>query len=51
VPPSKKQILEVIQGALDRGVEPAFIHRAARMPHAYELMFWDATAEAAGMRL
>ena len=50
MPPSEKQILEVIQGALDRGVEPAFIHRAARMLQAYELMFWDAMAEATGMR-
>ena len=50
IPPSEKQILEVIQGALDRGVEPALIHRAARMLQAYELMFWDAMAEAAGMR-
>jgi hypothetical protein len=31
IPPSEKEILEVIQGALDRGVEPALIHRAARM--------------------
>jgi thiaminase len=51
IPPSEKQILEVIQGALDRGVEPALIHRAARMLQAYELMFWDAMAEAAGMRI
>lgn len=50
MPPSEKEILEVIQGALDRGVEPALIHRAARMLQAYELMFWDAMAEAAGMR-
>ena len=51
MPPSEKQVLEVIQGALDRGVEPALIHRAARMLQAYELMFWDAMAEAAGIRL
>lgn len=50
MPPSEKQVLEVIQGALDRGVEPVLIHRAARMLQAYELMFWDAMAEAAGMR-
>lgn len=49
MPPSEQQILEVIQGALDRGVEPALIHRAARMLQAYELMFWDAMAEAAGL--
>ncbi len=50
MPPFQKQVLEVIQGALDRGVEPALIHRAARMLQAYELMFWDAMAEAAGIR-
>jgi len=50
MPPSEKQVLEVIQGALDRGVEPALIHRAARMLQAYELMFWDAMAEAASVR-
>ena len=50
MPPFEKQVLEVIQGALDRGVEPALIHRAARMLQAYELMFWDAMAEAAGLR-
>ena len=51
MPPFEKQVLEVIQGTLDRGVEPALIHRAARMLQAYELMFWDAMAEAAGIRL
>jgi thiaminase len=50
MPPSDKQILAVIQGALDRGVEPSLIHRAARMLQAYELMFWDAMAKAAGAR-
>jgi thiaminase len=50
IPPSEKQILEVIQGALDRGVEPALIHHAARMLQAYELMFWNAMAEVASMR-
>ena len=50
MPPSENQILGVIQGALNRGVEPALIHRATRMLQAYELMFWDAMAEAAGMR-
>jgi thiaminase len=48
MPPSEKQILGVIQDALDRGVEPVLIHRAARMLQAYELMFWDAMAKAAG---
>ena len=49
MPPAEKQVLKVIQGALDRGIEPALIHRAARMLQTYELMFWDAMAEAAGI--
>ena len=51
MPPFEKQVLEVIQGALDRGIEPVLIHRAARMLQAYELMFWDAMAEAAGLKI
>jgi len=51
MPPFEKQVLEVIQGALDRGIEPALIHRAARMLQAYELMFWDAMAEAAVLKI
>ena len=51
MPPFEKQVLEVIQGALDRGIEPALIHRAARMLQAYELMFWDAMAEAAVLKM
>ena len=47
MPPFEKQVLEVIQGALNRGIEPALVHRAARMLQAYELMFWDVMAEAA----
>jgi thiaminase len=50
LPPFEKQVLEVIQGALDRGIEPALIHRAARMLQAYELRFWDAIAEAAVLK-
>lgn len=49
VPPFEEEALGVIQAAIDRGVDPALIHRAARMLQAYELMFWDAMAEAAGM--
>jgi hypothetical protein len=41
--------IEVIQGGLDRGVTPAAIARAARMLQGYELMYWDAMAEAAGV--
>jgi thiaminase len=51
MPPFEKQVLEVIQGALDRGIEPVLIHRAARMLQAYELMFWDAMAEVAGLEI
>jgi hypothetical protein len=51
MPPFEKQVFEVIQGALDRGIEPALIHRAARMLQAYELMFWDAMAEAAVLKI
>ena len=47
IPPFEKEVLPVIQSAIDRGVSPALIHRAARMLQAYELMFWDAMAEAA----
>ena len=50
MPPFEKQGLEVIQGSLDRGIEPTLIHRAARMLQAYELMFWDAMAEAAALK-
>jgi thiaminase len=51
MPPFEKQVLEVIRGALDRGIEPVLIHRAARMLQAYELMFWDAMAEVAGLEI
>ena len=47
IPPFEKEVLPVIQSAIGRGVNPALIHRAARMLQAYELMFWDAIAEAA----
>jgi thiaminase len=33
--------LSVIQRGLDRGTEPRLIQRAARLLHAYELMYWD----------
>lgn len=41
--------LGVIQAGLDRGIPPARISRAARLLQAYELMYWDAMAEAAGV--
>jgi thiaminase len=39
----------VIQGGIDRGVAGVAIARAARMLQGYELMYWDAMAEAAGV--
>jgi hypothetical protein len=41
--------LAVVQGGLDRGVDPALIERAARLLQGYELMYWDSMAEAAGL--
>lgn len=38
--------LRVIQGGLDRGVDPVSISRAARLLQAYELLYWDALHEA-----
>lgn len=38
--------LDVIQGGLDRGVDPRTIARSARMIQAYEIMYWDALYEA-----
>lgn len=39
--------LAIIQEGLDRGEEPARLHRSARLFQAYERMFWDAMPEAA----
>jgi pyrroloquinoline quinone (PQQ) biosynthesis protein C len=50
LPPSGDAAAAVIEGGLDRGVPPAAIARAARMLQAYELMYWDGMAEAAGLR-
>jgi hypothetical protein len=50
LPPAGDAALAVIQGALDRGVLPAAIARAARILQAYELMYWDGMAEAADLR-
>lgn len=38
--------LEVIQGGLDRGIDPKTIARAARMIQAYEIQYWDTLYEA-----
>jgi pyrroloquinoline quinone (PQQ) biosynthesis protein C len=51
MPSFEKEVLAIIQNALDRGVSARLIHRAARMLQGYELMFWDAMADAAGIRL
>ena len=47
--PGDDTALAVIQGGLDRGVAPALIERAARLLQGYELMYWDAMAEAAAL--
>ena len=49
LPPFEAEALAVIQGGLDRGVPAARIRRAARLLQGYELMFWGAMAEAAGL--
>jgi len=51
MPSFDQEVLPIIQNALDRGVPAQLIHRAARMLQGYELMFWDAMADAAGIRL
>jgi thiaminase len=51
-PPSfERDALSVIQDGLDRGIPARLIHRAARMLQGYELMYWDAMAEAGGIRI
>lgn len=49
LPPAGDAAAAVIQGGLDRGVPAAAIARAARMLQGYELMYWEAMAEAAGI--
>jgi len=46
LPPGGDAAVTVIQGGLDRGVPAALIARAARMLQSYELMYWDAMADA-----
>ncbi len=48
--PFEEEAVAVIQGGLDRGIQPRLIHRAARLLQGYELMYWDAMAEAAGLQ-
>jgi len=50
MPPFENEALSVIQNGLNRGVPARVIHRAARMLQEYELTFWDALADAAGIR-
>jgi pyrroloquinoline quinone (PQQ) biosynthesis protein C len=45
-PELEAESLQVIQGGLDRGVEPRAVRRAARLIQAYELMYWDALCDA-----
>jgi thiaminase len=49
LPPLDEQALPVIEAGLQRGVSPDALARAARFVQAYELMYWDAMAEAAGV--
>lgn len=51
MPSFEPEALDIIQNALDRGVSARLIHRAARMLQSYELMFWDAMADAAGISI
>jgi len=49
MPSFEPEALGIIQNGLDRGVAARLIHRATRMLQSYELMFWDAMADAAGV--
>ena len=51
LPPLDEDAEVVIQEGLDRGIPPRLIHRAARMLQGYELMYWDAMAEVAGIQI
>ncbi len=48
-PAFEAEALGVVQAGLERGVSPARIARAARLLQAYELMYWDAMYQAAGL--
>ena len=49
LPPADDAAIKVIEGGLSRGVSAPAITRAARMLQSYELMYWDAVAEDAGV--
>ena len=49
MPSFEQEAIGIIQNGLDRGVTAELIHRATRMLQCYELMFWDAMADAAGV--
>ncbi len=51
MPSIEADTLDIIQNAFDRGVAAPLVHRAARMLQSYELMFWDAMADSAGIAL
>jgi hypothetical protein len=51
MPSFEQEAVAIMQDALDRGLPARLIHRAARMLQSYELMFWDAMAGVAGVRL
>ncbi|MDP3768784.1 MAG: transcriptional regulator, partial [Dehalococcoidia bacterium] len=45
-PEFEESSLRVIQGGLNRGLDPRPMARAARLIQAYELLYWDALHEA-----
>jgi len=49
MPSFEQEAIAIIQNGLNRGIPARFIHRAARMLQAYELMFWNAMAGVAGI--
>ena len=49
LPPAGDAVVKVIESGLDRSVSAQAITRAARMLQGYELMYWDAMAESAGV--
>jgi len=51
MPSFEQAALGIIQNGLDRGITAELIQRATRMLQGYELMFWDAMANAAGVPL
>jgi pyrroloquinoline quinone (PQQ) biosynthesis protein C len=51
MPSFEQEALVIIQNGLDRGIPKRLIHRAARLLQSYELMYWDAIADAGGISL